>query len=105
MKLVYTHANRLLVSNAYNILEEEGLEVVFRNEFIGGAAGDLSPFDTWLEVWVKEDVQQRHAQSILEQRFKNGESADWNCHQCGEINGASFEICWNCQHIRPIEKD
>ena len=99
MKLIYTNENRFLVSNARNILENENIQSVLKNEFISGAAGDLSPFDTWQELWV-EDKDISKAENLLLSLAENNSSTEWTCSACGEVNGAAFDICWNCQKDR-----
>jgi len=99
MKLIYTHENRFLVSNARNILENENIDVILKNEFIGGAAGDLAPFDTWQELWV-EDKDAAKAEELLSRLTESNATTEWTCPDCGEANGASFEVCWNCQKSR-----
>ena len=101
MKLIYTNENRFIVSNIKNIIENTGIEISLKNEYIAGAAGDLSPFDTWLELWV-EDNDYNKAITILENIEKNDNSHDWFCNHCHEKNNTSFEICWNCQHEKPL---
>jgi len=99
MKLIYTNENRFLVSNARNILENENIDVLMKNEFIGGAAGDLSPFDSWQEIWVK-DKDYSKAKTLLSVLTDNNVFIDWVCAACGEENDTSFEFCWNCQKER-----
>ena len=100
MKLVYTNENRFLVFNARNILEHDNIDVILKNEFIGAVAGDLSPFDTWLEIWVDDEFYNK-AKRLMLPLIENNVSTEWTCPACGEENGASFEICWNCQKDRP----
>jgi len=99
MKLVYTNENRFLVFNARNILQLENIDVMLKNEFIGAAAGDLSPFDTWMELWVEDEFYAK-AKKLLLSLTENSASTEWTCPACGEVNGASFEICWNCKKDR-----
>lgn len=99
MKLIYTNENRFLVSNVRNVLQNENIDAVLKNEFIGGAAGDLSPFDTWQELWV-EDKDFSKAEKLLLALTEDNASTEWACPACGEANGASFDICWNCQKDR-----
>ena len=89
----------MLVSNIKNYLENENIDIFLKNEFIAGAAGDLSPFDTWLEIWV-EDKDVSKAKKLLLSLSDDNTSTEWTCPACGESNGASFEICWNCQKER-----
>lgn len=98
MKLIYTNENRFLVNNAKNILQASGIDVVLRNEFAMGAAGDLSPFDSWLELWVVNDADYSQSMQIIRAIPGPEQAADWVCGACHETNGAAFDYCWNCQH-------
>jgi len=101
MKMVYTNENRFMVNNARNILEASGIEVVLKNEYAQGSAGDLSPFDTWMELWVMEDSQFDKAKKIIELAFKKDNRPEWQCRVCHEHNDASFDLCWHCQSDKP----
>ena len=101
MKLIYTQENRFLVNNARNIVENAGIETVLRNEYASSAAGDLSPFDTWLELWVVNDSDYAEAMKIIETLSSGKNQEEWVCEKCGEKNDASFDICWQCQNERP----
>ncbi len=97
MKMVYTHENRFIVSNAKNILEAQGIDVVLKNEFSSSAVGDVSAFDVWLEVWVRNDSDYEEAFKIIESSLSEKDAPEWQCNQCQEQNDASFEVCWSCQ--------
>ena len=99
MKRLFTHENRLLVINVKNQLENAGIGCFLKNEFAAGAAGDLSPLDTWAEVWIINDSDWLGAQALLEQAAQPDAEA-WLCPACGEQNEGSFEICWQCQTER-----
>lgn len=96
MKKVYTSENRFLVANARNILEAEGLEVVLRNEHASSAMGELSPIDTWMELWVVNERDYDRACTVLDGALSDASEPGWNCDACGEHNDASFELCWQC---------
>ena len=96
MKKVFTHENRMIVFNMKNVLQEAGIDTVVVNEFAAGGAGDLPAFDTWPEIWVKDDSKFQRAQVILQAILKNNADRAWVCRQCHESNDAAFEICWNC---------
>ena len=100
MKLIYTHENRFIVFNARNLLARDNIDAHLKNEFIAGAAGDLSPFDTWLELWVEDEFYNK-AKKLLLPLTEESSTTEWTCPACGEANGASFEICWNCEKDRP----
>ncbi len=97
MKLIYTHENRILVSNAQNILENAGIAVTLKNEFAGGGSGDLSFLATWVEVWVINDEDYDAAIDVIKLSLNNNSAQDWICNSCNETNAASFDLCWNCQ--------
>lgn len=100
MKLLYTNENAFIVSNIQNIMHNAGINVTLKNEYVAGGAGDLSPFDTWLELWVTEDKDYEKAMKIISSIDNSDSTHDWYCSQCHEKNSASFEICWQCQHER-----
>jgi hypothetical protein len=101
MKKVYSHENRLIVFNLKNLLEEQGIECMIKNEFSGGGVGDLAPLDTWPEVWINDDDLFDRAQALIKETLNNpSESDDWFCPDCGEKNAFSFQLCWNCQTER-----
>lgn len=97
MKLIYTHENRFLVGNAQNILEQAGIRVVWKNEFASSAIGEISPFDTWPELWVVDDADYDHAIQIIANALSAPNAPEWVCGSCNELNDAAFETCWNCQ--------
>jgi hypothetical protein len=105
MKLVFTAENRFIVGNAKNILDSHSISVVLRNEFSSSAVGEISPFDTWLEVWVVNDSDYHRACEILESSLSKKDAAPWVCQNCREENDISFEMCWNCQgdNSQPVE--
>ncbi len=100
MKLVYTHENRLMVENAANLLRQQNIHPQLKNEFSAGAMGELSPLQTWPELWVNED-DYPHAKGIIDQLEQTAAGGNWRCPACGEENDASFELCWSCQRERP----
>lgn len=98
LTLLYTHENRLIVSNLANILENATISVHLKNEYAGAAAGDIVPHETWLEIWVDE-MDFDSAMSIIEKNTAELNRPDWQCEHCGEFNPVSFELCWQCGHI------
>lgn len=97
MKKIYSHENNFIVHNMKNLVEAAGIEVFLKNEFAQGAVGDLSAFDAWPELWVINERDFDKASEIV-RAAQRSNNADWVCNQCGEVNAAAFEICWQCQH-------
>lgn len=101
MKLVYSHHNSLLVGNARNILAEAGIDVEVKNDILAGASGELSPIDSWPEVWVVRDSDEPRALSLLQPLTDKHPLSHWLCPVCGESNASSFASCWQCQASAP----
>jgi hypothetical protein len=74
---------------------------MLKNEFAAGAAGDLVPHETWLELWVVNDTDYERALHVLDTSFSHTDDVEWICSRCDEKNDASFEFCWNCQSNAP----
>jgi hypothetical protein len=96
MKLIYTHENFVLVSNARALLEHKGIEVVVRNEYIGGGRGEIPVFETWPELWVVKGSDYEQAEQLIVQMMSAEEGEEWRCPSCDESNADSFEFCWRC---------
>ncbi len=102
MKLIYTHENPLMVAHAKNLLEQQGLQVILKNEYARGGIGDIAALDTWQEVWVANDRDYATAVEIIKSAAQVPPVSHWHCDNCGEENAGSFETCWNCQNERPV---
>jgi hypothetical protein len=94
MKKLFTHENRLIVSNIRNLLEGEGIECQLRNEFAGGGVGDLAPFDIWPELWVADEDIGRGIEVLNELQQEN--LIRRQCPACGAENDGHFRLCWQC---------
>ncbi|TVZ40824.1 putative signal transducing protein [Alteromonadaceae bacterium 2753L.S.0a.02] len=95
MKLIYSHSNKILVENVKNLLQQEIIPVVLKNEYAGGAVGELAAIDTWPEIWVQEHNYNR-ALAVLNKFLSQRDEDEWQCSTCGELNGSAFEACWQC---------
>ena len=96
MQKVFTHENRLIVFHIKNILHDEGIECLIKNEFAGGGVGDLAPFETWPEIWVSDPDQDSALKLIKENLAKVPSGKEWICDHCGETNSFDFQVCWKC---------
>ena len=102
MKLVYTNESHFLASNIQNLIESEQIKTFIKNEFAQGAAGDISVFDAWPEIWVFDDADFERATDIVKLSETKVNTPDWVCKNCGESNDPSFDLCWNCQRDNPL---
>ena len=98
MEKVFTHENRLLVFNIKNLLQAEGINCQIKNEYSSGGVGDLSPFETWPEVWVPEELGAKAREIIHQHSISEPSATKWYCSNCGEKNEGNFHVCWNCTH-------
>ncbi|WP_370978306.1 DUF2007 domain-containing protein [Agaribacterium sp. ZY112] len=99
MKLIYTHENKIIVENTRNYLCEKGIESVLRNEYSSGGMGELSPLETWPELWVA-DSDFNKGKAAIETLVGEQQGESWVCIQCKEDNDPAFETCWSCQAER-----
>lgn len=97
MKLIYTHENLVLVVHAKNLLEQQGLPAILKNEFARGAVGDISALSAWPEVWVMNDADYDAAVKIIREAVMESHSGSWTCTTCNEENDGSFDFCWSCE--------
>ena len=104
MKLVYTHPNIIVVSQARSVLEFSGIKCVLRNEYASGAIGELAPIDAWAELWVINDTDCDRAESLIEESHTSIQEAEWKCAECANLNPATFDLCWHCGGERPVHR-
>lgn len=105
MRRLYTSHNGLLAGFLRSTLQEHGIACVLKNEFLGGAAGEIPPTECWPELWVVEDADYAHAKAILETTvgFDLPPAENWQCPRCGEALEGQFLACWRCGLSRDSE--
>jgi hypothetical protein len=91
--MVYTNESPVLVSNAKNILINEGLSISVRNEH--SSTGGHANF-AFMELWVDQDRDYEKAISLLTPLGEESSEDNWHCSICEEENDPSFEVCWKC---------
>jgi hypothetical protein len=65
MKKVYETLDPLMFGHFKNLLENESIPCVTRNEYLASAAGGLPPTECWYEIWVENDLQYDDAENII----------------------------------------
>lgn len=63
MKRVYTHSNPSMVGLAKSMLENSGLEVMLKNEFLNSG---IPPYNADQELWVLDDGDYDTALELLD---------------------------------------
>lgn len=98
MKKVYASQDRLMVSHFKNILINEGIPCIIKNDYLTMAMGEIPLNECWLELWVEKDSHRKKAQSIIEETLKSEVvvGPNWKCLKCGEEIEPQFSECWNC---------
>lgn len=72
-----------------------------RNEFLGGAAGELPPHECWPELWVIEAADWARARALVDAELAPADATPWTCPGCGETIEGQFAQCWHCGHAAP----
>lgn len=103
MRCVFTHEQGALVGHVCAVLRSNGIRCEVRNEFVGGAAGELPVFDCWPEVWVMDHAAAQALDLIaaLRSQAEGAAAPDWRCRGCGERVDGQFGRCWNCGEGAP----
>jgi hypothetical protein len=87
-----------------NYLEQHGIPCQIRNEFIGGAAGEIPPIECWPELWLEDDRDEAVAKKHLaSDPLGEKDHVAWTCRYCGEESDGQFSHCWNCEKEKRIE--
>ncbi len=103
MKRVYTAPNASMVHILKDMLAERGISTRVHGEGLLGAAGELAPVDTWVELHVVEDRDEAVASRLIKEFLGSSPSHEdrrWTCQQCGEVIEAQFGVCWKCGQSR-----
>ena len=99
MKKIYSSQDRLMTGHMKNMLENEEIECVIKNEHLSSILGEIPPIECWTEVWIVDDSQYDRAVQIVEKALAHQEEtpqSDWICPQCSEELEGQFTECWNC---------
>ena len=84
------------------LLEQEGIRCLIRNEQLFSAMGEIPFLECLPELWVVDDEVYPRARQLLQNWLKDAqaESGTWRCPQCGETHEGQFGACWQCGELR-----
>jgi hypothetical protein len=99
LKRIYSSHNLAAVHHARNLLENEGIRAVVKNEFLSSAMGDLPPAECQAEVWILHEEDLETAEVILRALGTGPDRPAWKC-ACGETSEGQFTQCWRCGAYR-----
>lgn len=98
MQKVYTSESALIASHIRNVLENNGIQCIVKNENLQSVIGEVPPIAAWPEVWVIKSSDLEKAQCLVKaiNQEAAGGGKTWNCEQCKETNEPNFRVCWSC---------
>lgn len=102
MKKVYSCSDHFQLSAFKTELDIADIRYLVKNEFSHGAVGEIPINESWPQLWVLNDEDQEEAKKLcldLEKKLLQPLLTEWTCNFCGEVNVASFEVCWQCQAL------
>lgn len=85
-------------------LEVNNIDAFIKNEFSQSLAGEVPFLEVLPEVWLLNESSIEQAKSVYKETLTNFNiqpDMRWQCQFCNEWNEQSFEICWQCQSIKP----
>lgn len=69
-----------------DVLEHHAISNVIKNQYLSGAAGEVSPFDSWPEIWVVQDEDYASAKQLIETTLADeSKRSPWKCTNCGNL--------------------
>ena len=103
MQKFYASFDRIAVHQVMEMLQDAGIPVLLKNEYIQGAIGEIPAVDNDIEVWLMDDAWRPRADALLAQweSERDVEGYAWVCSECQEGNDAEFGVCWSCQTSKP----
>lgn len=80
------------------LLEQEGIPCLIRNEQLFSAMGEIPFLECLPELWVVDDEVYPRARQLLQNWLQDepAEPGAWCCPQCGETHDGQFGACWQC---------
>ncbi len=99
MKKLYSNDNVAMVWHVKNMLEQQGIDVLVKNDKLYSIAGEVPVTECMPEVWVQNALHYRYAEQLIAEMesAEQEEFPSWQCSSCGEQVEGSFGVCWNCQ--------
>ena len=108
MRKVYGSQLFPMVGHLKTVLECHGIGCTIKNEFLGGAAGEIPPVECWPELWIIDDDKYNEAAAIVDAISLEDcalSAGKWVC-LCGENIESQFTDCWHCgaSRMAPVQR-
>jgi hypothetical protein len=102
MKLIYTSADLVLVSELKDMLESAGMACFINNEISSTLAGGIPQGEAMPELWIEDDSREAEALQIKKDWLSPQiQGTPWTCPKCGEQLESQFTSCWKCGMAKP----
>ncbi len=102
MKRIYTSTDLVRIGMLRASLEANDIPCMLRNEYLGGAAGDIPINECWPELWILDERDLARAEQVLARALATETviGSAWHCERCGEQCEPQFALCWRCGQPR-----
>ena len=97
MQKLFSHDDRFLVQQVRSELDAVNIPYLVKNEYAGGAMGELPWQETQMELWLLDEQWLPAATRIVEALTPKQHTDCWVCAFCKEPNDGQFALCWHCQ--------
>ena len=87
------------------LLERNGIEYLVKSENMFAIAGGVPFTECYPELWVMNDADFVRASKLVHAWLQPSAQpqAAWRCGTCFEMIEGQFDVCWNCEAVRPEE--
>jgi hypothetical protein len=97
----FSYNDRSLAGLLRDILVQEGIESVLRNEQLATAAGEIPFVECFPELWILDDEVLPRARMLLDAWLSDPPAEPaWRCPHCHELCEGHFGACWSCGFLR-----
>ena len=99
---VFSYRDRAQAALIQEILTNEGIHCLLRNDQLSSALGEIPFVECYPELWVVDDEVYPRAQTFLNGWLRDSSCTNepWYCLVCGEQSEGHFGACWACGTLR-----
>ena len=102
MKKVYTTDSLVTVQHLKNLLEQEGIPCLVKNDQMFTLRGEVPFIEVWPQLWVSRDADLMRAAQVVAEHLEGppDDLPKWTCRGCQETLDGQFTACWHCGEER-----
>lgn len=101
MKEIFRHRDHTMVALYKEILEAEGIPVMFRNLHLAmGGLSSIPITEFYPNICVIHEEDYERAWEVMQRAMHEnavGSDLEVECGACGEKNPGNFDFCFSCQ--------